>query len=197
MNCEICFFHRCSYKNSCCDKLVYNSSVVFMMFFRCFYLKNVALNFVLLVLKSCCYSAQPIHGDLQQLSLTLSVRSQSLKLKVGNIILRYPTQLVTTENPANSYLTSTVDKTRYGPVTASFSVQFLHIFCWFDVFPVPPPQKFQIQAKMSTKRPVFPDHLSVSYDQDSVKIENVRDNKSDSRGRAFDIVISNGRNALW
>ena len=85
MNCEICFFHRCSYKNSCCDKLVYNSSVVFMMFFRCFYLKNVALNFVLLVLKSCCYSAQPIHGDLQQLSLTLSVRSQSL----GQLLLLF------------------------------------------------------------------------------------------------------------
>ena len=33
-----------------------------------------------------------------------------------------------------------------------------------DVFPVWPLQKFQVQAKISTKRPVFPDYLSVSYD---------------------------------
>ena len=41
------------------------------------------------------------------------------------------------------------------------------IFRCFDVFSVRPPQKFQVQAKISTIRPVFPDYLSVSYDYDS------------------------------
>ena len=40
------------------------------------------------------------------------------------------------------------------------------IFCCFDVYPVRPPQKFQVQAKISTKWPVFPDYLSASYDYD-------------------------------
>ena len=38
------------------------------------------------------------------------------------------------------------------------------IFCCFDVFSVRPPQIFHVQTKISTKRPVFPDYLSVSYD---------------------------------
>ena len=38
------------------------------------------------------------------------------------------------------------------------------IFCCSDVCPVKPPQKFQVQAKISTIRPVFPDYLSISYD---------------------------------
>ena len=35
------------------------------------------------------------------------------------------------------------------------------IFCCFNVFPVPPPKKFQFQTKI---RPVLRDYLSVSYD---------------------------------
>ena len=42
------------------------------------------------------------------------------------------------------------------------------IFPCFDVFPVRPPQK--VQAKISTKRPVFPDYLSVSYDYVNMKV---------------------------
>ena len=34
----------------------------------------------------------------------------------------YIIRLVTTDNPVNYYLTSTVDKTHHGPVIASFSV---------------------------------------------------------------------------
>ena len=37
-------------------------------------------------------------------------------------------------------------------------------FCCFDVFPVRPTQKFQVQAKIPTIRPVFLDYFSVSYD---------------------------------
>ena len=56
------FFHRCSYKNSCFNELAYNSSVLVLIWWhaawnskqkRCCYLKNVALDFVLLVLKLC------------------------------------------------------------------------------------------------------------------------------------------------
>ena len=36
-------------------------------------------------------------------------------------------------------------------------------FCCFDGFPVRPNQKFQVQAKIPTIRPVFLDHFSVSY----------------------------------
>ena len=47
-----------------------------------------------------------------------------------------------------------------------FTKQFLTkviIFCYFDVCSVSPPQVFQVQAKILTVRPVFPDYLSVSY----------------------------------
>ena len=37
-------------------------------------------------------------------------------------------QLVTTGNPVNSYLTSTVGKTHHGLVIASFSMQLLQLF---------------------------------------------------------------------
>ena len=40
------------------------------------------------------------------------------------------------------------------------------IFRCFNVFSVRPPQKFQVQAKISTIRPVFPDDLSAFYDYD-------------------------------
>ena len=39
----------------------------------------------------------------------------------------------------------------------------VNIFCCFDVCPVRPPQIFQVQAKILTVRPAFPDYLSVSY----------------------------------
>ena len=48
-----------------------------------------------------------------------------------------------------------------------FTEQFLAkvaIFRCFDVCSVWPPQIFQVQAKISTVRSVFPDYLSVSYD---------------------------------
>ena len=38
------------------------------------------------------------------------------------------------------------------------------IFRCFDVFSVWPPQTFQVQAKISIIRPVFPDYLSVCYE---------------------------------
>ena len=41
-------------------------------------------------------------------------------------------------------------------------------FCYFDVFPVQPPQKIQVQAKISTILPVFPDYLSVSCEYDII-----------------------------
>ena len=40
----------------------------------------------------------------------------------------------------------------------------------FDVFPVWPPKKFKVQAKIPTIRPVFPGNLSVSYDN-AVKMQ--------------------------
>ena len=40
----------------------------------------------------------------------------------------------------------------------------LEQFCSFDVCSARPLEIFQVQAKISTIRPVFPDYLSVSYD---------------------------------
>ena len=37
-------------------------------------------------------------------------------------------------------------------------------FRCFDVFPLCPPKKLQFQVKISGKRPVFTNYLSVSYD---------------------------------
>ena len=44
--------------------------------------------------------------------------------------------------------------------------------CSFDVFPCTTciSQKFQVQAKIPTMRPLFPDYLSVSYDY-AVKLQ--------------------------
>ena len=90
----------------------------------------------------------------------------------------------------NCSLTSIVDKTYHGLVAGPFSVtgaserwhhshnnrkwpkqpqSHFHraiphkasIFCCFDVFSVRPPQIFQVQAEISTKRPVFLEYLSV------------------------------------
>ena len=50
-----------------------------------------------------------------------------------------------------------------------FTEQFpakVTIFRCFDVCSVLPPQIIQVQAKISTVRPMFPDYLSVSYDYD-------------------------------
>ena len=41
---------------------------------------------------------------------------------------------------------------------------------YFDVFPVGPPQKFQVQDKIPIIRSLFPDYLSVSYDY-AVKLQ--------------------------
>ena len=45
------------------------------------------------------------------------------------------------------------------------------IFCCFDVCSVRPPQTFQVQAKISTVQPVFPDYLSVSCDYVYTKLQ--------------------------
>ena len=82
------FFHSRSYKNSCFTELVNNSSFLVLMTcsFKDF-LQNVALDFVLLVLKTCSQTSQPVHEDLQRLTQSVSVRSQSLKLKFGYSII--------------------------------------------------------------------------------------------------------------
>ena len=52
-----------------------------------------------------------------------------------------------------------------------FTDQFLAkvaIFCCFDVCSVRPPQICQVQAKISTVRPVLPDYRSASYDYDII-----------------------------
>ena len=45
------------------------------------------------------------------------------------------------------------------------------IFHCFDVCSVRPPQIFQVQAKISTVRPMLPDYLSVSYDYGCSKFQ--------------------------
>ena len=45
-----------------------------------------------------------------------------------------------------------------------------HPFRCFDVFPIRPSQKFQVQAKIPKIRPLFPDNLSISYDY-AVKLQ--------------------------
>ena len=44
-----------------------------------------------------------------------------------------------------------------------YLLQAGHFRCFY-VFPVRPPQKLQVQAKIPTIRPVFADNLSLSYD---------------------------------
>ena len=47
INCWTCFFHRCSYKNSCFNELVYDSSVLVLMVYRQKdVLKDLALDLV-------------------------------------------------------------------------------------------------------------------------------------------------------
>ena len=43
-------------------------------------------------------------------------------------MLPYPIQIVTTGNPVNAYLTTTVDKTHHGLAIAPFSMQLLQLF---------------------------------------------------------------------
>ena len=45
------------------------------------------------------------------------------------------------------------------------------IFRCFDFFPVWPPQKFQVHAKITTMQAMFPDYLSVSYDYDNFTVK--------------------------
>ena len=65
------------------------------------------------------------------LSKIFSASSKEIKHSLLNRlncrIASYTIQLVTTGNPVNSYLTSTVGKTNHGPVIALFSVQLLQI----------------------------------------------------------------------
>ena len=89
------------------------------------------------------------------------------------------------------YLASIMDKSCHGLVIALFMCNFssffssifslkvifteyllakVAIFCCFDVCSVWPPQIFQVQAKISTVRPVFPDYLSVSYNYGDIYI---------------------------
>ena len=58
-------------------------------------------------------------------------------------------------------------ESKWNSLKVIFTDQFLTkvvIFCCFGVGSVRPPHIFQIQAKISTVRVVFPDYLSVSYD---------------------------------
>ena len=61
------------------------------------------------------------------------------------------------------------------------------IFRCFDVCSVRPPQVFQVQAKISTVWPVFPDYLSVSYDNEHIK---KRCRKAGQNLRLTDIIPS-------
>ena len=45
-----------------------------------------------------------------------------------------------------------------------FLTKVIIFHCRFDVYSVHPPQIFEVQAKISIVRPVFPDYLSVSYE---------------------------------
>ena len=59
MKCWMCFFHMCSYENSCFSELINHSSVLnsnLMIYSFKYILKNVALHYVLSVLKACCWS---------------------------------------------------------------------------------------------------------------------------------------------
>ena len=82
-----------------------------------------------------------------------------------NCLRSVGTLVITTESDQNS-------------LKVIFTERFLtkgSIFWCFDVFSVWPPQIFQVQAKISTIQPLFPDYLSISYDY--VLMENVRENK--------------------
>ena len=56
------------------------------------------------------------------------------------------------------------------PFSLTNSWQKPPIFRCFDVFSVRSLEIFQVQAKLSTIRPVFPDYLSISYDYGAVMI---------------------------
>ena len=56
------------------------------------------------------------------------------------------------------------------------------IFCCFDVFSLRPPHIFQVQAKISTVRPAFPDCISVSSDCDERYTEQGRQHNIEEIG---------------
>ena len=74
-----------------------------------------------------------------------------------NCLRRVGTIVVTTESGLNSL--KVIFTTKYFTETLKAAISRC-----FDVFPVRASQKFQVQVKMSTLWPVFPDYLSVSYD---------------------------------
>ena len=81
MNCLICFFNGLAV--SCFSEMVYNPSVLVLMIWFKDTLKDIALDFVLLVLKVCiAYLLRTATIDI-----LLSVRSYSLKLKVSYSII--------------------------------------------------------------------------------------------------------------
>ena len=73
-----------------------------------------------------------------------------------------------------NYLRSvgTVVITTENSLKVIFTEQFLTkatIFCCLNVFSVRPLQIFQVQSKISTMRPVFPDYFSVFYEYADIK----------------------------
>ena len=61
-------------------------------------------------------------------------------------------------------------ESHYNSLKVIFTEQLLAkvaIFRCFDACSVRPPQTFQVQAKISTVRPMFSGYLYVSYDYDS------------------------------
>ena len=60
-------------------------------------------------------------------------------------------------------ITTEVDKITSKSFSIRNSSLKAAIFRCFDLFPVRPSQKFQVQAKISTIRSVFPDYFSVSF----------------------------------
>ena len=81
MNCLICFFNGLAV--SCFIEIVYNPSVLVLMIWFKDALKDIALDFVLLVLKVCIAYLLRI----ATIDILLSVRSYSLKLKVSYSII--------------------------------------------------------------------------------------------------------------
>ena len=95
-----------------------------------------------------------IHWYILAIQQTKSICDNLFDLQRSSELLRsVGTIVITTESRKNS-------------LKAIFTKQSLKkatIFSCFDVYPVRSPHIFQIQVKISTIRPVFPDY-SVSYD---------------------------------
>ena len=103
-------------------------------------------------------------GVAVKLAVLVSWRILQLQCPCANLLncLRsVGTKVVTTEIGQNS-------------LKVIFIKQFLTkptIFCCFDVFFVRPPQICQVQVKISTMQPLFPDYFSVSYDYGAINVD--------------------------